>query len=148
MLGAVVGLPVDVIGAAMAGAAGFRFARVGHGEFVPGMAVIALVLIRMAHGAAFSNLTLRHARPDIGLDVGAPIQHVRRTTPWPLVLRPEDCVALGLALGVFHQMAAAARIGCRHLEVNPMIRRLLRVDVHVAVDAAHFLQVLFGPEFA
>ena len=37
---------------------------------------------------AFSNLTLRHARPDIGLDVGAPIQHVRRTTPWPLVLRP------------------------------------------------------------
>ena len=88
MLRPVVGFPVVVIGPAVAGAAGFRLAGVGHREFVPGMAVVALVLVGVAHGAAVSDLALRHSGVDLRLDVGPVIQRVRRAAPRPLVLRP------------------------------------------------------------
>jgi hypothetical protein len=45
-------------------------------------------------------------------------------------------------------MAVAAHIGSGHLQVDPVIGLLLRVDVNVAIDAADFLQVLCCSELA
>src|SRR6185437_12468211 len=60
MLAHGVSFPVVVVHAAVAGGTRFGLARFGCGEFVPGVAGVAFVLVGMAHAAAFGDFALQH----------------------------------------------------------------------------------------
>ena len=53
-----------------------------------------------------------------------------------------DGVALGFALGKFLQVAGAAYVSRGHAQVGHVVGFLLRVDVDVTVNTAHFLELL------
>ncbi len=137
-----VGFPVVVVRPAVTLGADFRLPGFGHVEVMSRMARIALILIDMAARAAIRNLALRHTRIDFHFHVGLVVQRVRRTALRPLILRPGDRIALGFALRKFLQVAGATGVGGRQLDVLAVVRLLRGVDVEVAIDTAHFFQLL------
>ena len=141
-----VGFPVVVVYPAVAGGARFRLARFGRGEFVTGVAGVAFVLVGVAHAAAFGYLTLRHGGKHGYFYVGFPVQGVRGASLRPLLVGPDEGVALGFALGKFCQVAGAAHVSRGHAQVFHVVGLALGVDVNVTVDTAYFLQLLVGPQ--
>ncbi len=142
-----VGFPVVVVRPAVALGADFRLPGFGHVEVMPRMARVALVLVDVAARAAVRDLALRHARIDFHFHVGLVVQRVRRTALRPLILRPRDRVPLGFPFRKLLQVAHAAGVGRRQLDVLAVVRLLRRVDVEVAIDTAHFLQLLTLAQF-
>src|SRR6185437_7338656 len=141
MLAHGVSFPVVVVHAAVAGGTRFGLARFGCGEFVPGVAGVAFVLVGMAHAAAFGDFALRHGGKDGNFYVGFPVQGVRGTSLRPLLVRPDHGVALGFALGKFLQVAGAADVGRGHAKLGHVVGFLLGVDVDVTVNASNFLEL-------
>src|SRR5690606_25831515 len=133
-----VGLELVVVDAVVAGRAGLGLARLDRRELVTSVAVVALLLVGMAHRAAFGDLALLHGRPRRGLDVGLVVQRVRRPSGGPLVLWPGQRVALGLALRVLAQVAGPAGCHVRQLPVLDVMA-FRRPATPVAADAPDLL---------
>ena len=144
MLAHGVGFPVVVVDTAVAGGARFGLAGFGRGEFVPGVAHVAFVLVGVAHAAAFGDLALGHGGKYGNFDVGFPVQGVRGASLRPLFVGPDQGVALGFAFGKFLQVAGAADVCGGHAQVFHVVGFAFGVDVDVAVDAANFLELFVG----
>ena len=143
-----VGFPVVVVYAAVAGGARFGMAGFGRGEFVPGVAHVAFVLVGVAHAAAFGDLALGHGGKYGNFDVGFPVKRVRGASlrPWDGLVWPDQGVALGFAFGKFLQVAGAADVCRGHAQVFHVVGFAFGVDVDVAVDAANFFELFVGAE--
>ena len=113
---------------------------------MPGVAGVAFVLVGVAHAAAFGDLTLRHGGKDGHFYVGFPVQGVRGASLRPLLVRPDEGVALGFAFGKFLQVAGAADVSRGHAQVGHVVGLALGVDVDVTVDTADFLELLVGAQ--